>query len=135
MKFTNPWIDPRIADLPPTEAAEAYLLAHGWKPLGPAANPDLLQFEGPGGEDSALVLLPLLHDHGPLLQRMIDLVAEVAGFWRMGCRCRHQDGQHSPGGRHRQWLVSSSQRLFKSACWSGCPNTRTNIDARRGRVT
>ena len=96
MKFTNPWIDPRIADLP-TEAAEAYLLAHGWKPLGPAANPDLLQFEGPGGEDSALVLLPLLHDHGPLLQRMIDLVAEVARFeGRWAVDVVTEMRQHSP---------------------------------------
>jgi hypothetical protein len=84
MKFTNPWIDPRITEVRP-EAAQAYLLAHGWKPLGLATNPDLLRFEGPGREeDSPLALLPKRLDEGPLLQRMIDLVAEVArneGRW------------------------------------------------------
>src|SRR4051812_44803593 len=81
MKFTNPWIDPRVAQITP-DAARAYLLAHGWKLLGAAANPDLLRFEGPGqGEDdSPFVLLPLQVDEGPLLQRMIDLLGEVARF-------------------------------------------------------
>jgi hypothetical protein len=80
MKFTNPWIDPRITQVRP-ESAQAYLLEHGWKRLGPASNPDLLRFEGPGGGDDApLVLLPLELDEGPLLQRMIDLVGEVASF-------------------------------------------------------
>jgi hypothetical protein len=80
MKFTNPWIDPRITQVRP-EIAQAYLLAHGWKPLGPALNPDLLRFEGPaGGDDAPLVLVPLYLDEGPMLQRMIDLVGEVARF-------------------------------------------------------
>jgi hypothetical protein len=78
MKFTNPWIDPRVTKIDP-KAAEAYLLAHGWKLLGPAANPDLVRFKGPGeGGNVPLVLLPLELDAGPLLQRMIDLVGEIA---------------------------------------------------------
>ena len=80
MKFRNPWIDPRIVQLEP-EAAQAYLLAHGWKLLGPAANPALLMFAQPGdGEDTPTVLVPVELDEGPMLQRMIDLVADLAHF-------------------------------------------------------
>jgi hypothetical protein len=80
MKFRNPWIDPRIVDVRP-EDARTYLLNQGWKPLGPAGNPDLLRFEATeNGEEPPTVLLPLQIDHGPMLQRMIDLVGEVALF-------------------------------------------------------
>lgn len=38
-------------------------------------------FEGPGeGEDTEAVLVPLEADQGPMLQRMIDLVSELARF-------------------------------------------------------
>lgn len=58
MKFRNPWIDPRIAQLQP-EAVEAYLLARGWKQGGPAANPIFFLFESPGrNEEPWTVLLP-----------------------------------------------------------------------------
>jgi hypothetical protein len=78
MKFRNRWIDPRIVQVRP-EAAQAYLLAHDWKPLGPAANPDLLMFAGPGaGSEAPTVLVPAQVDDGPLLQRMIDLVGDLA---------------------------------------------------------
>jgi hypothetical protein len=82
MKFHSPWIDPRIAQLPP-EAVEAYLLARGWKRVGPAANSDLLLFEvaGPAGEPLT-VLLPRQVTDGASLQRMIDVVADLA---------RHED--------------------------------------------
>jgi hypothetical protein len=82
MKFHNPWIDPRIAQLPP-EAVEAYLLARGWKRVGPAANSALLLFEvaGPAGEPLT-VLLPRQVTDGASLQRMIDVVADLA---------RHED--------------------------------------------
>lgn len=80
MKFRNPWIDPRIVQARP-EAAQAYLRTHGWKLLGPAANPMLLLFEGPGdGTDAPAVLVPVQLDDGPMLQRMIDLVADLARF-------------------------------------------------------
>jgi hypothetical protein len=78
MKFRNPWIDPRIARLGPAEAKD-YLVRHGWKSLGPASNPILEKFEAPGeGEDTEAVLVPLEADQGPMLQRMIDLVSELA---------------------------------------------------------
>ncbi len=80
MTFRNPWIDPRIADVLP-EGARAYLYSRGWRRLGPAANPILDLYEGPGeGDKSPSVLLPLHTDRGPMLQRMIDLVGEVAHF-------------------------------------------------------
>lgn len=80
VKFHNRWIDPRITQVRP-EAAQAYLLGHGWKLLGPAVNPLMLMFEAPGeGEDVPTVLLPLKTDEGSLLQRMIDLVADLSRF-------------------------------------------------------
>jgi hypothetical protein len=80
MKFHNPWTDPRIVHLRPAEA-RAYLVRHGWKSLGPASNPVLEMFEGPGeGEDTQAVLVPLAVDQGPMLQRMIDLVGDLARF-------------------------------------------------------
>ena len=84
MKFRNPWIDPRVTQLRP-EAVEAYLLAHGWKLVGPAANPAMLLFERPGPADAPLtVLLPREVSDGASMQRMIDVVAELArseGRW------------------------------------------------------
>jgi hypothetical protein len=78
MRFHNPWIDPRITQARP-EDAKTYLLRHGWKSLGPAANPLLEMFEGPGAaEDRVAVLVPLQVDQGPMLQRMIDLVSDLA---------------------------------------------------------
>jgi hypothetical protein len=80
VKFHNRWIDPRITQVRP-EAAQAYLLSHGWKQIGPAVNPLMLMFDPPGdGNDAPSVLLPLKIDEGSLLQRMIDLVADVSRF-------------------------------------------------------
>lgn len=84
MKSHNPWIDPRIVQLGPMEA-RAYLARRGWNSLGPASNPILEMFEGPGeGDDTPTVLVPLNTDQGPMLQRMIDLVSELA---RLEDRC------------------------------------------------
>jgi hypothetical protein len=78
MKFRNPWIDPRIVQVQP-ENARAYLLRRGWKSLGPAVNPVLEMFEGPKPEeDGPTVLVPLQVDEGPMLQRMIELVSDLA---------------------------------------------------------
>lgn len=80
VQFHNRWIDPRITQVRP-EAAEAYLLRRGWKRLGPAINPLMLRFEAPGGgKDAPTVFLPLRIDEGSLLQRMIDLVADLSRF-------------------------------------------------------
>jgi hypothetical protein len=78
MKFRNPWIDPRIVQLDP-EAVRSYLLSHGWTYLGPAEVPDLLMFDTPEPRgDKPNVLLPLKLEHGHQVQRMVDLVGEVA---------------------------------------------------------
>lgn len=80
VRFHNRWIDPRITQLRP-EAAQAYLVNHGWKLLGPAINPSMLLFEAPGERrETTTVLLPMKTDDGSLLQRMIDLVAELSRF-------------------------------------------------------
>src|SRR5262245_40013640 len=80
MKFRNPWIDPRVAQVRP-ESARAYLLRRGWKELGPATNPNLILWEGPSDPERApTALLPLWVDKGAMLQRMIDLIGEGALF-------------------------------------------------------
>ena len=78
MKFRNPWIDPRILQVRPS-AAQAYLVRRGWKLLGPARQPLLLMYERLGEkEEPSSVLVPTELDDGPLLQRMIDLVGDLA---------------------------------------------------------
>jgi hypothetical protein len=80
MRFRNPWIDPRVVQLGPGQA-RAYLVRRGWKSLGPAGNPILEMFEGPDErDDTPTVLVPLETDQGPMLQRMIELVGELARF-------------------------------------------------------
>jgi hypothetical protein len=78
MKFRNPWIDPRILQLRP-EAVRAYLLSHGWEYLGPAAVPDLLLFDTPEPRgDKPNVLLPVKLEHGHEIERLVELVGDVA---------------------------------------------------------
>lgn len=78
MKFRNPWIDPRILQVRP-EAVRAYLLAHGWLYLGPAIMPDMLMFDTPQPrDDKPNVILPLKLEHGSQIQRLIELIADVA---------------------------------------------------------
>lgn len=78
MKFRNPWIDPRILQVRP-DAVRAYLLTHGWEYLGPALMPDMLMFDTPQPRgDKPNVILPLKLDHGAQVQRLIELIADVA---------------------------------------------------------
>ena len=81
MKFRNPWIDPRILQVRPADAA-TYLRRHGWKPLGPApTNSDLMLFDGPGeGEVNPLLPVPVHMDQGADVQRMIEVITELALF-------------------------------------------------------
>jgi hypothetical protein len=77
MKFRNPWIDPRVAEVRP-KAAQAYLARNGWKPLE-ADRSSLLPFAGPrGGEDSAIVRVPLREQARDYVQRIIELVTDLA---------------------------------------------------------
>jgi hypothetical protein len=78
MRFRNPWIAPRILQVRP-EAVRAYLLSHGWEYLGPAAVPDMLMFDTPQPRgDKPNVLLPLKLEEGAYVQRLIELVGDVA---------------------------------------------------------
>ena len=78
MNFNNRWIDPRVVDVRP-EDAQAYLLRNGWHRMEAAANPLLVVFEKTDQHgDAVTVLLPSELDRGPLLQRMIDLLADVS---------------------------------------------------------
>jgi hypothetical protein len=79
MKFRNPWIDPRIVQLRPEEV-QAYLTQHGWKPVGPAENPDLLRYEVEANAEAPTLFVPVRVDSGPALQWLIDLVADLARF-------------------------------------------------------
>jgi hypothetical protein len=80
----NPWVDPRVQQLRP-EGVRAYLLAHGWEYLGPGEVPDTLMFDTPQPRgDKPNVLLPLKLEHPPQVQRMVELVGDVAlheGRW------------------------------------------------------
>lgn len=78
MKFRDPWIDPRILELRP-EAVRAYLLGKGWEYLGPADVPDMLMFDTPEPRgDKPNVLLPLKLEHPHQVQRLVELVSDVA---------------------------------------------------------
>src|SRR5262249_44044008 len=68
----------RVLQLRP-EAVRAYLLAHGWQDLGPAEVPDMLMFDTPEPRgDRPNVLLPLKLEHGHEVQRLVELVTDVA---------------------------------------------------------
>jgi hypothetical protein len=79
MKFRNPWIDPRVADLRP-EAVQVYLAQHGWKEVGLAENPSLLRYEI-ADPDAPTLFLPRQTDNGAALQWMIELIGTLA-FWQ-----------------------------------------------------
>jgi hypothetical protein len=80
MKFRNPWIDPRVAQVRPEEV-QAYLARHGWKLVGPASNPNLLRYEVmEEHEDAPTLFVPIQADGGPALQWMIELIGELARF-------------------------------------------------------
>lgn len=78
VKTKNPWIDPRLLRLRP-EAVKDYLLSKGWVLVGPAKEADMLMFDTPQPrDDKPNVLLPLKLEHGHQIQRMIELVTELA---------------------------------------------------------
>jgi hypothetical protein len=77
MKFSNPWIDPRVVDVR-SEAAQAYLARHGWKPLA-ASQSSLLAFAGPkAGKNAPIVQVPLREQARDYSQRVIELVTDLA---------------------------------------------------------
>jgi hypothetical protein len=84
VKLRNPWVDPRVLQLRP-DGVRAYLLAHGWEYLGPADVPDMVMFDTPEPRaEKPNVLLPLKLEHPHQVQRMVELVGDVAlheGRW------------------------------------------------------
>ena len=103
MKFRNPWIHPRILQLRP-EAVQAYLLSHGWEYLGPAAVPHMLMFDTPQPRgDKPNVLLPLKLDDGAYVQRLIELIGDVA---------LHED----------RWAVDVLNDMLRQTVESAAPN-------------
>jgi hypothetical protein len=80
MKFRNPWIDPRIAEVRP-EDVRAYLTRHGLQAVGPASDPNLVRFERvAGGEEAPTLFVPVQVRPGSLLGRMIECVADLARY-------------------------------------------------------
>ena len=80
MKFRNPWIDPRVAQIG-IESIQGYLMDHGWRLVGPATNPSLLRFEKDNGdEDSPTLFLPVQQDNGAGWEWTIELIGELAQF-------------------------------------------------------
>jgi hypothetical protein len=76
MKFRNPWIDPRVAQVKPADA-QAYLLRHGWKML--SEHGPMLPFEGPpGGKEGVTVAVPLKEQASDYTQRVIELITDLA---------------------------------------------------------
>jgi hypothetical protein len=77
MKFRNPWIDPRVAEIR-SEAAQAYLVQHGWKPLA-ASRSSLLPFSVPNaGKNPPIVYVPQREQARDYSQRVIELVTDLA---------------------------------------------------------
>jgi hypothetical protein len=77
MKFRNPWIDPRVAEVR-SKAAQDYLVRHGWKPLE-ADRSSLLPFAGPkAGKEPSIVRVPLREQTRDYVQRAIELVTDLA---------------------------------------------------------
>jgi hypothetical protein len=79
MKFRNPWIDPRILNLKPSEA-EWYLANHGWRQIKPFTS-RMVSFErriDGSDSDGHVVHVPQHQDDIDYPQRMIDLVAALA---------------------------------------------------------
>ena len=77
MKFRNPWIDPRVAQVR-SAAAQAYLHSHGWQLL-PPEQPNLLSFlRASDADDSPKVHVPMLEQARDYPQRIIELITDLA---------------------------------------------------------
>lgn len=74
MMFRNPWIDPRVLKVMPSDA-EAYLADHGWQRLKTTTS-GVIPFKRPS--EGTIVNLPIAPDEVDYPQRVIDLVAALA---------------------------------------------------------
>ena len=77
MKLRNPWIDPRVSEVR-SNAAQAYLLQRGWKPLD-GQQPHLLPFtRSKARKNSPILQVPLREHARDYTQRMIEFVTDLA---------------------------------------------------------
>jgi hypothetical protein len=78
MRFTNPWIDPRVQFVQ-SKDAQAYLLRHGWKPV-PFPRTDTLMFAGPLADSGKPItqIVPISEDSDAYVQRIIELITALA---------------------------------------------------------
>jgi hypothetical protein len=81
MKFRNPWIDPRVVHVRP-EDVRAYLERRGWKPVGPATDPNLLRYErAERAEEAPTLFMPVrAAEKGPPLEQFIELIGDLSRF-------------------------------------------------------
>lgn len=79
MKVRNPWIDPRVAEVR-VAAVETYLKRHGWAVL-PEVDSTFREFESPVREQEGVILrVPQLEHGRDYVQRMIELITDLALF-------------------------------------------------------
>ncbi len=77
-KFRDPWIDRRVLHIR-SAAALDYMSRHGWVPV-PGPNPNFQMFAGPTAEGGQRITqpVPLFENTGEYVQRMIELITNVA---------------------------------------------------------
>lgn len=76
MQFQNRWIDPRVTQVGIYQL-RGYLSRTGWREVEKLANGALARFENSTHVDVSL-LVPNRMDGGVLLQRLIDLFADLS---------------------------------------------------------
>ncbi len=77
MKFRNPWIDPRIEQVG-TTTLQSYLVRRGWRPLTDSME-HFQSFERPASDNfGPIVNVPLLERGRDFVQRVIEVVTDLA---------------------------------------------------------
>ncbi len=82
MQFQNRWIDPRVTQVG-IDQVRVYLTRTGWREVEQVASGSLTRFEHSAHAEFSLIM-PNRIDGGVLLQRLIDLFAELSrceGRW------------------------------------------------------
>ena len=77
-RFRNPWIDPRVLDVRPSDA-EAYLRSHGWKEAV-SDNAHWKRFLSPSNGNQEAVLVPVAVDDDSLLNLLVECIGKVAAW-------------------------------------------------------
>ena len=77
MMLKNPWIDPRVCQVKPTDA-EAYLVQRGWKRDEPVRAGFIPFSRGSAAEEFLSIQVPQLEHAKDYLQRMIEMIGDLA---------------------------------------------------------